>query len=137
MSRIETQAEIAYAERTLDGARKWSQKVEKLVWDLEAALSAVEKDRAGYRTRNKANPDGCENASPGEVNDAVRELLKAFPHLRPGEPLDAPAPSRILAGYLVKDAGGTVHGIYKVRGLAAAHKRAARLPGSQVVAEYV
>lgn len=93
MPKRETAKELDYAERTLDGARKWSQKVEKLIWDLETALSAVEKDKAQYRTRNKANPDGCENASPGEVNDAVRELLKAFPHLRPGEPLDAVKPA--------------------------------------------
>lgn len=90
MPKPETAKELDYAERALDAARKFAQRVEQLTWDLEAALSAVEKDAAGYRTRNKANPDGCENATPGDVNEAVRELLKAFPHLRPGEPLDAP-----------------------------------------------
>jgi len=93
MSRIETPQDLAYAERALDAARKWSQRVEQLVWDLETALSAVNKDAAGYRRANKANPDGGANALPGEVNDALLALLKAFPHLRPGEPLDAPKPA--------------------------------------------
>lgn len=59
------------AEVVADKLRAFSQKVDALAWDLDAALSAVNKDAVGYRVGTKANPTGGPNSLPGELEAAL------------------------------------------------------------------
>lgn len=88
MSKPETPAEIAYARRLADNLRRYSQELDALSWNLDSALSSLDKDDAGYRTANAANRTGGANGFPGEIREAVLAAEKRFPWLKPTEGLD-------------------------------------------------
>lgn len=50
-----------------------SRLIEDAHWALDSALSAIDKDAAGYRKANRANPNGSDNYTPGELEEAVKE----------------------------------------------------------------
>jgi len=76
-----------YAERLCENTRRYSERLEQAAWALESALSALNKDDAGYRRSNNANRDGGESYTPGELEAAVLDVEKAYPWLKPGEAL--------------------------------------------------
>lgn len=78
---------VGYAERLCENVRRYSEAMEAKAWALESALSALNKDDAGYRRQNNANRDGGESYTPGELEAAVREIEAAYPWLKPGEAL--------------------------------------------------
>lgn len=79
------------AEGVADRLRDFSQTVDQLSWDLDAALSALRKDAAGYRRRTKANPDGGDNSAPGELEAALgaaERFLARIPAFEVAEPAE-------------------------------------------------
>lgn len=58
---------LAYIERLEKRMRDAAQISSRLAIHLTAALSAVRKDAVGYRIHNTANPDGGQNAKPGDL----------------------------------------------------------------------
>lgn len=57
--------------RVADRLARFSERVDRIGWDLDAALSAVEKDKAGYRNRTAANRTGGQNYVEGELEAAL------------------------------------------------------------------
>lgn len=62
---------IARARATADKVRHLAEIVDKLAWNLDAEISALDKDDAGYREKSAANPDGAANAIPGDLEAAL------------------------------------------------------------------
>lgn len=72
---------VALAEEISDELATLTAPLEAVAWEIDAALSAIRKDAAGYRSANAANPDGGTNYTPGELEAAVkrgRQLLLAL-----------------------------------------------------------
>lgn len=67
------------AAKVADRLRAFAQKVDALAWSLDEELSAIDKDEAGYRQANGANPDGAANAVPGDLEKALFQA-EAFLH---------------------------------------------------------
>jgi hypothetical protein len=61
----------ARAEKVAEALRRFTDKADALSWDLDSALSSIDKDKAGYRTSNAANPTGGANYVEGELETAV------------------------------------------------------------------
>lgn len=85
-------SQIAKAEALADSLRAMVAKLETLSWDIDAALSAHEKDRVGYRRRNAANPTGAANLAPGELDSAIHAAQRAADILAPAMARLASAP---------------------------------------------
>lgn len=62
---------IARARATADKVRHLAEIVDRLAWNLDAEISALDKDDAGYREKSAANPDGAANAIPGDLEAAL------------------------------------------------------------------
>lgn len=62
---------IARARIVADRLRELSQIIDEAAWNLDAELSAIDKDEAGYREKSAANPDGAANAIPGDLEAAL------------------------------------------------------------------
>lgn len=76
---------VVVAEELSDELAQLTAPIEAAAWDIDSALSAIRKDVAGYRRKNKANPDGGECYTPGELEKAVqraRQLLLALSDIR-------------------------------------------------------
>jgi hypothetical protein len=59
------------AEKVAETIRAFSALADALSWQLDDALSSIEKDKAGYRTSNAANRTGGANYVEGELETAV------------------------------------------------------------------
>lgn len=76
---------IAKAESLSDELAQLTAPIEAAAWELDSALSAIRKDKASYRTANRANPDGGENYTAGELEQAVKRaerLLSVLSEVR-------------------------------------------------------
>jgi hypothetical protein len=76
---------VAVAEDLSDELAQLTAPIEAAAWEIDSALSAIRKDVAGYRRKNKANPDGGECYTPGELEQAVKrakQLLLALSDIR-------------------------------------------------------
>lgn len=72
------------ARTVADRLRDLSQHLDALAWNLDAEISALDKDEAGYREKTAANPDGGANAVPGDLEAALvraEALFIALPSL--------------------------------------------------------
>lgn len=85
MTRLNTlnRAAVAVAEERTDTLAQLSARLEGISWELDAALSAIRKDDAGYRTANAANREGGANYTPGELEEASRRASEALIALAP------------------------------------------------------
>jgi hypothetical protein len=79
--RNETPAEIADAEGLAERLRDRLAELEQVSWDLDSALSSIEKDAAGYRRSNRANSTGGANSIPGDVREAAAKAGRILEHL--------------------------------------------------------
>lgn len=76
---------VAVAEDLTDELTGLMSPIEAVAWEIDAALSAINKDLAGYRRQNAANRNGGDSYTEGELERAVRrakELLIALSDVR-------------------------------------------------------
>lgn len=61
------------AEVQTEALTEVSRLIDDAQWELDSTLSVIDKDAAGYRTKNRANPNSSDNYSSGELEAAVKE----------------------------------------------------------------
>lgn len=74
---------VALAEEQSEALGEASAILESVSWELDAALSALRKDEAGYRRKNAANAEGGDNYTPGELEEASRRARMLLVALHP------------------------------------------------------
>lgn len=90
---------IARARIVADRLREISQIVDKLAWDLDTELSAIDKDEAGYREKTAANPDGGQNAIPGDLEAALFQAEAFLEDVRTWADSSHLEPQNVAIGY--------------------------------------
>lgn len=76
---------IVVAEEISDELAALTSPLEGVAWEIDSALSAIRKDTAGFRIGTKAEPNGGESYTPGELELAVKrgkQLLLALSAVR-------------------------------------------------------
>jgi len=81
-------AVLIRAEAIADQARKVAREFSDASWALDAALSAIRKDKARYRQHNAANPDGGSNYVAGQLAAARQRVVLLLSRLGQPQPFN-------------------------------------------------